>query len=423
MSNHLAIATVTASLRQLLEEAKAVVPGAKVTFAPPSVGAESGPTIRLFLYQVLPNDAHRNDDLPTRRADGSFIQRPTTALDLYYLISFLGDDAKLEPQRLLGSAVSRIAAYPVLDREIVDAAIASLPQAVLDRSDLQPAASQISLTHNPGGLDEILRVWSSFFDEPFALSLTYVASFVRIDADVAVRPRPPVRSVGVHQGAWRIRAVSSVASIDEPLLVTLDGADDPRATALVGRDEIRIEGLEPDASVVSVPLDAALVRAAALRVGANRIQIEPGSAPDARTRRSQPAWFVLTPRVVADSAKATSGFAGIDDDDDGIDVARADGDATRVLLFVQPPPEDDAPVTLSVFPREGGPRGSAAVTGARADGEDRAQARAGRWYAFTVDLAPGTYGYQIRVGAFASEVWGRSEDASDATLTIPGGTT
>ena len=75
MSNHLAIATVTASLRQLLEEAKVVVPGAKVTFSPPGLGTDTGPTIRLFLYQVLPNGGHRNEDLPTRRPDGSFASR------------------------------------------------------------------------------------------------------------------------------------------------------------------------------------------------------------------------------------------------------------------------------------------------------------------------------------------------------------
>ena len=103
MSNFLAIATVTAALRRTLETAvDADVPGASVTTnrpQDPSTGT-NGPGVNIYLYQVTPNTAWRNADLPTRRTNGDLIQRPKVALDLHYLFSFYGDETALEPQLL-----------------------------------------------------------------------------------------------------------------------------------------------------------------------------------------------------------------------------------------------------------------------------------------------------------------------------------
>ena len=74
MSNHLAIATVTATLRDVVfSSVSADVPGADVTMVRPD-GAGSGvPTtgVNIFLYQVSPSAAARNEDLPTRSQDGT----------------------------------------------------------------------------------------------------------------------------------------------------------------------------------------------------------------------------------------------------------------------------------------------------------------------------------------------------------------
>ena len=105
MSNHLAVATVTGTLRTVITDAVAAVPGAAVTMQrPDGAAANQGAGINIFLYQVTPNAAYRNADLPTRRSDGELLQRPQAALVLHYLLSFFGDDGKLEPQRLLGAA-------------------------------------------------------------------------------------------------------------------------------------------------------------------------------------------------------------------------------------------------------------------------------------------------------------------------------
>src|SRR5690349_9729140 len=120
MANHLAIAAVTETLRQRIERAaRRAVPGARVeTGRPDSDAPEGQSTVTLFLYRVTPNAALRNDDLPTRTADGAILrQRPRAALDLHYLLSFAGDEGEFVPQRLLGVAVGELHAQPILTRD------------------------------------------------------------------------------------------------------------------------------------------------------------------------------------------------------------------------------------------------------------------------------------------------------------------
>ena len=72
---------------------------------------------------MVPDPAWRNQDLPTRRPDGSVAQRPQAALDLHYLISYYGDDSELEPQRLLGSTVRTLNARPLVTRPLIQAVV------------------------------------------------------------------------------------------------------------------------------------------------------------------------------------------------------------------------------------------------------------------------------------------------------------
>src|SRR5262249_18062969 len=118
MSNHLAVATVTATMQTLLIKAAAVVDEAVVTLdRPTGNNGNTTPAINVFLYQVNPNAAYRNADLPTRRGNGELVQRSQAALTLHYLLSFLGDNRNLEPQRLLGAAVRQLHAHPVLSNQ------------------------------------------------------------------------------------------------------------------------------------------------------------------------------------------------------------------------------------------------------------------------------------------------------------------
>ena len=142
MSNALAIATVTTALAQIVRTAvQSVLPGSDVLTERPDSAPLGQPRARLFLYQVSPNGSLRNNDLPTRAANGNVVKRPTTALDLHYLLAFYGNENDLEPQRMLGAAVRDLHAKPVLMRQMIEDAIAS--EAFLAESNLVDAVEQV----------------------------------------------------------------------------------------------------------------------------------------------------------------------------------------------------------------------------------------------------------------------------------------
>src|SRR5829696_2923120 len=96
MSNSLAIAAVTSSIRFVIDRSlqqthPAPVGGARVVTRRPEelTAAEftEDPAINVYCYLATPNHAWNLTDLPTRRANGSLVHRPVAALDLHYLIS------------------------------------------------------------------------------------------------------------------------------------------------------------------------------------------------------------------------------------------------------------------------------------------------------------------------------------------------
>ena len=122
MSNALAVATVTATLRWTLQSAvDQDLAGANVTAARPGASTNGTPArgVTIYLDQVTPNAAWRNQDLPARRADAQLAQRPRAALNLHYLLAFYGDDNELEPQRMLGTVVRTLHTWPVLTRQMI----------------------------------------------------------------------------------------------------------------------------------------------------------------------------------------------------------------------------------------------------------------------------------------------------------------
>jgi hypothetical protein len=194
MSNFLAFATVTAALRELLREAaEADVPGASVAVGRPEEpnGAGAVPKVTIFLYQVTPNAALRNADLPMRAPNGTLVQRPRAALDLHYLLTFQGNDVELEPERLLGSVVRALHARPVLTPPVIQ----RVTQAgtILAGSNLTEGPELVKFTPLPLTLEELSKLWSVLFQTPYSLSIAYQASVVLIDGEEAPEPAPPVR--------------------------------------------------------------------------------------------------------------------------------------------------------------------------------------------------------------------------------------
>lgn len=185
MSNHLAIATVTATLGDLVHKAaeSAVSSSVSLQFGRPTAPS-SGSTerkVHVYLYQVTPNPALRNNDLPTRDSEGRLTRRPQAALDLHYLLSFYGDDKTLEPDRMVGAVARDLHARPVLSAQAIGDAIGS--RAELTGSDLATAFEQVKFTPAQLSLDEISKLWSVMVQTPHVLSVVYQGTVVLIDAE------------------------------------------------------------------------------------------------------------------------------------------------------------------------------------------------------------------------------------------------
>ena len=97
LSNHLAIATVTAALRNLLQDALPQdTEGAEVTTVSPTQLSNDANKrgVNLYLYQVALNPVRpQGVDVQFRHRRGERAKRSRAALDLHYFISVYGNDA------------------------------------------------------------------------------------------------------------------------------------------------------------------------------------------------------------------------------------------------------------------------------------------------------------------------------------------
>lgn len=198
MSNHLAIATVTATLGDIVHKAveSAVSSSVSLMFGRPTApsGGSTERKVHVYLYQVTPNPALRNNDLPTRDSDGRLTRRPQAALDLHYLLSFYGDDKTLEPDRMVGAVARDLHARPVLSAQAISDAISS--RAELAGSDLGAALEQVKFVPAQLSLDEISKLWSVMVQTPHVLSVVYQGTVVLLDAEESPGTALPVLKRG-----------------------------------------------------------------------------------------------------------------------------------------------------------------------------------------------------------------------------------
>ncbi len=366
MSNFLAVATVTATLRRLLQIAVADdVSGAAVTTSRPEDSSAGLPLtgVNLFLYQVTPNPDLRNLDLPTRRGDGSVVELPQEAIDLQYMISFHGDETTLEPQRLLGSVTRTLRARPVISREQIEDTLADPAFGFLAGSDLADAIERVRLVPMGLGLDEQSQLWSGVFTNvPYHLSVVYRASVVLLTAeDEQPSGALPVRRRQLLVKTFRqpfIETIQAASGALDPIVV---GSD----VLLVGQrfqadvTRVRLGGQEIDPAVIrddqiAFTLDSPAVTPSALRAGVQAVQvIQPflvGLPLEERVGvESNVAPMVLRPTV--NSANATD----VTDLGNGTVSAQIDVQVTppvgarqRLVLLLNPAPGSAATTAHSI---------------------------------------------------------------------------
>jgi hypothetical protein len=287
MSNALAIAAVTETLVQMLSRnlvEVSRVPNAWVSSVTPDQTARlANPGVNIFLYQVTPNAAFRNADLPTRAADGTLLRKPQAALDLHYLLTFYGDETALEPQRLLGAVTLALYANPNLARNIIQPApIAPIshgqgPGASAD-SFLENQSQLIRFTPVSLTLEEMSKLWSFLLKVDYVLSSAYVASVVLIETDDP-SPPPALPVLAFKFGARPIQqpnitqvvaAPNAAAPITAGGNIALVGSN--LAAAPGGATEVLISGVKQTPATIA-PNRITLTLPAGLAAGAQTAQV------------------------------------------------------------------------------------------------------------------------------------------------------
>lgn len=191
MSNTLAIAVVTSTIRHLLDESLAdsepgVVDGATVTTIHPRElqherGRGAGPRgLNIHLYDVTWNQTMSMRRMPPTGPARTGEQHSSVALDLHYLVTAYGNDDALERQRLLARAARALAAVPVLTQPVIAAAIAEYGSddlAFLASSDLADQPEPVRLTPASQPIEATSALWRAL-STPYQPSLTYTASVV-----------------------------------------------------------------------------------------------------------------------------------------------------------------------------------------------------------------------------------------------------
>src|SRR5882762_1484631 len=293
MSRSQAIAAVTAVLAHIVGKSA----NADVDIGRPKTtdGQNNGTRkVNVYLYQVTPNAAWRNEDLATRDSDGKVRKRPQIALDLHYLFSFYGDEAKFEPQLMMGAVMSDLHAGPLLTPAIIakvgqDAGNALFKKVITD-SELNKSLNSVKLTLAALSLDELSKVWSIFFQTPYALSVAYQATVVLIEKDITPEEALPVRERGVYgvplvrPEIKRIIGKTEVANLDGIIksgaTVLIQGKNLQAAETTVLIDGLSVAPLSISDQEVAVKLPAKLIAEDGtdipLRAGSHALQIVHG---------------------------------------------------------------------------------------------------------------------------------------------------
>lgn len=327
MSNVNAVAVATEGLKKILDDAiqlagSTTIAGATITSVRPHAIPSTFVGVNVFLHQVVPNTAWRNDDLPTRRGDGELIRRPQLALDLHYLLTFAGDDATLEPQRLLGATLTGLHAHPVLtETDIQDLIDNAAPGSYLrHHNDLASQVDKVRFVITAMSTEELSKLWAMFPQTHYSLCAAVQASVVLMEAPLTAAPRRPVERRGIYTGAPRPPSLTAIApQLTEYTVAPPGGGARVRATvrldgvALTGATtRVRFDDGAPvaPATVTDTALTVAIPDP--LRAGVHLVTalvghtFSSGGVERTFELASNPVPLVLMPRVTTASPLATS---------------------------------------------------------------------------------------------------------------------
>jgi hypothetical protein len=214
MSSPLAIAAVTAALKDLLNDGLlnhdlSSVGSFSVTAMPPdrvTTGQNEPNQLNLFLYQVTPNMGWRNAGLPSRDGTGVRLSAAPLALDLHYMLTAYGAQ-DFNAEILLGYAMQLLHETPVLTRtqlrtvlggpSPIDGSINPLPSpfGTMSAIDLADQIELIKITPVFLGTEDLSKMWTAM-QARYRPTMAYMASVVLIEVMNSGKSAPPVLQRG-----------------------------------------------------------------------------------------------------------------------------------------------------------------------------------------------------------------------------------
>lgn len=382
MSNALAIASVTAVLKDLLNnglidhDVDASLGEVIVSALPPdrvdALDTQKKSRLNLFMYQVTPNSGWRNSGLPSRNQNGERVSNPPLALNLHYLLTAYGLE-ELHAEILLGYGMQLLHETPVLTREAIRRAL-SPPSTIVAGGDLPPALTalfgselaeqveQIKISPATLTTEEISRMWSAF-QAKYRPTAVYQASVVLIESRTSTRSALPVRARKIKAVPFKQPIINEIHSRATPadLIVAGQPILEGHQIVLVGSQlsgedtRVLVGGVEVPSNQISVT-DSQIISPIPAQVvaGVSGVQVVHktllGSPPTPhRGVESNIAAFVLQPRIetigISDPEGAGNSLRSANLN---LTVKPAIGDTQRVLLLLNqflpiasPPPSVD----------------------------------------------------------------------------------
>ncbi|MEP9359592.1 Pvc16 family protein [Sphingomonas sp. KR3-1] len=316
MSNFRSVAVVTATLEHVLQDAvnQAVSQGDVRIGAPTAkLAEENKPLVNLCLYRIVPNAAHSNAYVATRDGAGESRARTRLALDLHYLLSFYGNPAKFEPERLYGACALALGAAPGLSVAAIETASTdSANSPALDHADLAAEGRTIRIGREQPSLDDWSKLWSVFFQVPYTLSTACIVENVVIETQDAPGGAAPVASPTFHAAPMGPFVIESAGPAPRQMGAVAWGGTlylSGSGIARIGNGLWLDDAAQPIADDwvaggnLALPMKPALFGGITPRIGAHRLQVVAAPADPATPahlrRRSNMVALVIAPSVTA----------------------------------------------------------------------------------------------------------------------------
>ena len=247
MSNYLAIATVTSALKNIIQTGISKdLPGTLVTTVRPDsiTNAQKERKVNLYMYQAVPNKEFNSSNSSSYKLNKGITKGKAVSLDLYYIISFYGNEQELEPQQLLGSTIKSLIDRPTVDAEIMESTL--FQAKFLYNSTLSEQTQQIKFAPAMTEPNEIVRIWSAMFKYPYALSVIYQGKAVLIQGEKLGKSPLPIRE--------RQLALSSTPPKIEN--ITVEGGNNRAITKV---STLLIQGSQLDHNLIKVKIGEAIL--------------------------------------------------------------------------------------------------------------------------------------------------------------------